>query len=180
MWASYARSRALGPWRPSWEATQLHVPAPGSRLLRTPAPSSRYWPGSRAFPGPLPSAQAAPPGGGVGGAHTPRGTGALGAEGRRAPPLSLPGIRWDRISPNPASAEGCGGERPDGGWGSRTLSPGEGGWKGGGCQSHCQGQLPSAESSQLQACLRFGRKWSSLFKNRKGTNYRNNGVSRCG
>nr|XP_025845660.1 uncharacterized protein LOC112913262 [Vulpes vulpes] len=50
------------------------------------------------------------------GCQTPRGTRALGALGPRTTSLSPPGIRWDGISANPASAEGrAAGKDQDGG-----------------------------------------------------------------
>lgn len=93
---------------------------PGSPSPPLPAPApARLFPGLPGRPGGALSRGPSHALGTLGNAsqgwgHTPRGTGALGAEGRRTTPLSRSGIRWDRISVNPASAEGRGEDTP--GW----------------------------------------------------------------
>lgn len=91
---------------------------PDSPPLPAPAPA-RLFPGipghpSRALSRGPSHALGTPGDASQGWGHTPQGTGALGAEGRRKTPHSRSGIRWDRISVNPASAEGRGEDRP--GW----------------------------------------------------------------
>lgn len=123
------------------------------------------------------------------GCQTPRGTRALGALGPRTTSLSPPGIRWDGISANPASAEGRaagkdqdGGEAPRGQLDPTPRPQRSGGWWGGGCEGQRQGQPPAARSSALPACHRARPKRSVglCSKIEKELQYPHNCVERCG
>lgn len=136
------------------------APVAGGQPARRSAPGARVDSGRSLAAGgrvralsPGPSRAPRPSGEASQGCQTPRGTGALSAQGPRTTALSPPGIRWGRISANPASAEGRGsGERPGrrrglpGGSRPRTPRPDGGeGWGGVGCEGHSQGPPPTAE-----------------------------------
>lgn len=153
------------PWGPS--STAGGHPARGSRGPRWLSALAGCWrPGSR-----TPGAPPTRPGPGArrpGGCQTPRGTRALGALGPRTTSLSPPGIRWDGISANPASAEAAAagkgqdrGEAPRGQLDPTPRPERSGGCWGGGCEGQRRGQVPAARSSPLRACHRACRKRSA-------------------